>query len=102
MPSYMLFEWQNTKHFVRACVITNCSNQPDIARKYIQKVKNLTMTIKSRLKDMAFSTHDISFYLKTYRFLYYSFYYLLDCKKVTIIKTANVYRNLATPNRFNI
>ena len=39
MPSYMLFEWQNTKHFVRACVITNCSNQPDIAKEYIQKVK---------------------------------------------------------------
>ena len=58
MPSYMLFEWQNTKHFVRACVITNCSNQPDIAKNYIQKVKNLTMRIKNRFKDMAFATYD--------------------------------------------
>ena len=59
MPSYMLFEWQNTKHFVRACVITNCSNQPDIAKEHIQKVKNLNTRIKNQFLHLIEPKSDI-------------------------------------------
>ena len=81
MPSYMLFEWQNTKHFVRACVITNCSNQPDIAKKYIQKVKNLTIRIKNRFKDIAFAIYDRAEIFEEIWIFYHIYYHLLDCKK---------------------